>query len=37
MLSWTEELVLAVLDAPTTLQTLLGVTVADGFPSHPVR
>lgn len=37
MVSWTEELVLAVLDAPATLQTLLGVTVADGFPNHPVR
>lgn len=37
MVSWTAELAEAVLHAPSELHTLLGVTIAEGFPNHPVR
>lgn len=37
MVSWTAELAEAVLHAPSQLHPLLGVTIAEGFPNHPVR
>ncbi len=37
MVSWTAELAEAVLHDTTQLETLLGVTVAEGFPNDPVR
>lgn len=37
MVSWTADLAEKVLQDPSQLHTLLGVTIAEGFPNHPVR
>ena len=37
MVSWTAELIEVVLYDPSQLDTLLGVTIAEGFPNQPVR
>ena len=37
MVSWTIELAEAILDDPSKVTTIMGVSLAEGFPNHPVR